>query len=69
MNIIFDKSFKQRMYQLIRSKVNDPRCPFCFKEITGKNFAGAAWIDGQFRMFDGSFLCLIEYADKLKDET
>lgn len=68
MNIIFDKSFKQRMYQLIRSKVNDRRCPFCLKEITGKNIAGAAWINGEFRMFDRNFVCLIQYADTLKDE-
>lgn len=63
MNIIFDKVFKQRMFQMVKPKAKNDRCPFCDTKITGKNFRGAMWVDGEFRMFDGSIFCLFKIVD------
>ena len=63
MNIIFDKHFKQRMFQMVKPKAKNDHCPFCDTKITGKNFRGAMWVDGEFRMFDGSIFCLFKIVD------
>ena len=63
MNIIFDKAFKQRMFQMVRKRAQNDQCPFCNTKITGKNFRGAMWVDGAFRMFDGSIFCLLKIVD------
>lgn len=67
MNITFDKELKQRVFQMVESKVEDKRCPFCLTPIRAKNFAGAAFINGEFRMFNGDFVCIIMYADYVKE--
>jgi hypothetical protein len=67
MNITYDKSLKQRVWQAVNSKIADKTCPFCKVKITGKNFAGAAWINDEFRAFDGNIICLIALSDALKE--
>lgn len=62
MNVTFDKSLKQRVWQAIQPQLYNDMCPFCGVVITGKNFAGAAWIYKEFRAFDGSLPCLLELA-------
>lgn len=69
MNITFDKSLKQRVFQLVRSSLHDkdsPHCPFCDNPVRAKNFAGAALINGQLRAFHGNFFCLLGYVDSAK---
>lgn len=68
MNITFDKSLKQQFWQIVNKKIDNHDCPFCGRQITGKNFVGAAWIDGEFRAFDRSITCLIELSKHIKDE-
>lgn len=60
MTITFSKELRQRVWHLLRPQIADQTCPFCHVDITGKNFAGAAFIQGEFRAFDGNFICLLE---------
>lgn len=68
MNITYDKSLKQRVFQAVLPKLYNDMCPFCGTVITGKNFAGAAWVDQEFRAFDGNIVCLISLSDVLLPE-
>jgi hypothetical protein len=34
--------------------------------ITAKNFAGAMWLNEEFRAFDGSLICLIALTDQIR---
>lgn len=66
MNITFDKSLKQRFWQMVQKHIQDKHCPFCGKAITGKNFAGTFWLNDEYRAFDGNLICLIQLSDYLK---
>lgn len=68
MNITFDKALKQRIWQTVNSKAKNDECPFCTKKITAKNFVGCALVDGEFRVFDGNLMCLIQLSDVLKEQ-
>jgi hypothetical protein len=63
MNITFDIKFKQRVWQAINSEIEDKTCPFCGVKITGKNFRGAAFINNEFRAFDGNLVCLLQLSE------
>lgn len=68
MNITYDKALKQRVFQAVSPKLYNDMCPFCGAVITGKNFAGAAWVDQEFRAFDGNIVCLIALSDVLRSD-
>jgi len=71
MQITFDNSLKQRVFQHIRKALADaadPHSPFCERPITGKNFAGAAMIQGELRAFCRCIICLMGVAKEFKDE-
>lgn len=68
MQITYDKAYKQRVWQSVNRKIARQTCPFCDTQLSGKNFAGAAWIDGEFRAFDGNLVCLIALSDILRRE-
>ena len=68
MNITYDKALKQRVWQAVNRKIASNQCPFCSVTITGKNFAGAAWVNGEFRAFDSNLICLIQLSDVLKEK-
>lgn len=68
MNITFDKSLKQRVWQAVSRKIENKTCPFCGVKMSGKNFAGAAWVNEEFRAFDGNIVCLITLSDILLPE-
>jgi hypothetical protein len=66
MNITFDKTSKQFVWNLVKRKVENRTCPFCGTGITAKNFAGAMWLNEEFRAFDGSLICLIALTDQIR---
>lgn len=67
MQITYDKALKQRVWQAVNRKIADKTCPFCGAKMSGKNFAGAAWVNGEFRAFDSNLICLIALSDVLKE--
>lgn len=67
MNITFDKSTKQFVWQTIESSIENKTCPFCGIKISAKNFSGVKWIDGEFRAFDKKFTCLLSLVKREKE--
>lgn len=67
MNITYDKAYKQRVWQVINNRLYNDMCPFCGTVITAKNFAGAAWIDEEFRAFDSNIICLLQFSDNIRE--
>lgn len=59
MNITFDKSAKQMVWQTVAPIIEDKTCPFCGVKMSAKNFSGAKLIDGKLRAFDKKFTCLL----------
>lgn len=68
--ITFDKSAKQFVWNLIRKYIDNRTCPFCGVTVTAKNFAGAFNYEGERRPINsGDLTCLIQLAKYLpKDQ-
>lgn len=67
MNITFDKTLKQRVYQYVAQKY-DPHCIGCGKKITARNFGGALRTDDGFVFVEARSLpCLLEFSDHIRD--
>lgn len=63
MQITFDKTLKQQVYNALRPRVHNRDCPFCEKPVTAKNFAGAIHYKGAPRFMHRSIFCLFGYVD------